>query len=378
MPSAAFLRALRNLEKAIIAATGDASLARLVCQDIKQGRKTPSHVFRQAARKAARDRSTGARQQLRRLSQAASTQATRRQLRQLALSGAEETRQEVQTPLERTLPLIQRGIVGWAPDPINNNRATLVMRGNGRKVVDERGQPIVNPTRRFAYTYPKTVDIAAFTAHAVGAEGDIPWFYVDSARSVTVGRGHLVPNEAEARRLANNYAFIFEGSPARADAAAVMRAYKSVALTFDNSERSPDLLRPGFAGAYRGVSNVRLADHSLRALFGADVQQKIREIEARAEFSDYRTYPPEAKLAILDIAFKSGARGLAVGFPIFTAAVRFRDWQTAAQESRRGQVGVDRNTTVRRWLMRASLTEPFFLPAPSNRTKPVTLKELLR
>jgi hypothetical protein len=261
---------------------------------VKNGRKSPDAVFKGLERSAAR---------------AAGSARTGKQLRQFAQAATEDARRQVQTPRDRALPLIQRGIVGWAPDPNNNNRATLVMRGTGRKVVDERGRDIVNPAKRFAYTYPKVVDVLAFASHARTAEGDIPWFYLDSESHVTIGRGHLVRGEAEARRLGRNYAFFFGTSPARANVAAVVDAYRRVRFTTDASGRSGLGERRNQnerARAFRDLTTVRLADHAIRALFAADVRQKIREIEARAEFRDYRTYPPEAKLALLDVAFNVG------------------------------------------------------------------------
>ena len=63
-------------------------------------------------------------------------------------------------------------------------------------------------------------------------------------------------------------------------------------------------------------------------------------------FPEFDTYPETAKMGLLDMAYTTGVEGIKNKFPNLTLAVRYRDWNFAADQSNRLQISSQRNQTV--------------------------------
>ncbi len=87
----------------------------------------------------------------------------------------------------------------------------------------------------------------------------------------------------------------------------------------------------------------------------------IRIIRSSDNFPEFDTYPVAAKMGLLDMVYTSGAKGIREDFPVFTSAVRRRNWKLAAQESHRLQPSAKRNQTVWDWFLQAARQEHFFI-----------------
>ncbi len=70
----------------------------------------------------------------------------------------------------------------------------------------------------------------------------------------------------------------------------------------------------------------------------------------------------------MDMVYNAGIGKVTRGFPHFSAAVRIRDWRTAASQSDRPEVADKRNRLVRDWFLEALKEEPAFV-RPRRRIK---------
>ena len=109
-----------------------------------------------------------------------------------------------------------------------------------------------------------------------------------------------------------------------------------------------------------------------------DIKTKIKRIRRRNEFRAFDTYPFEAKLAVLDMAYQLGARGAAIHPRAdrkehkFRDAVNARNWKRAAELSHRTQAQEDRNVPTRKWLLKAAEKEPCWVEGKDHtQLKPV-------
>ncbi len=70
----------------------------------------------------------------------------------------------------------------------------------------------------------------------------------------------------------------------------------------------------------------------------------------------------------MDMVYNMGIGKVTRGFPLFSAAVRIRDWKKAAVESDRHEVADERNRLVRDWFLEALKEEAAFV-RPRRRIK---------
>lgn len=253
--------------------------------------------------------------------------------------------------------LIKRKLADWVNDPVRN-RAVLVQKGTGCAIQVTPSKPISRLRKR---TYPITppVDQASFLRHAQTSEGVVRHMYLDTKGNVTVGKGHMIPNAPAARAFSFRYKDSHENAGQPAGAAAIERDYhrvKNSGLTNHNPS------------AFRPLTDLDLSVSDIDRLYEDDVKSTLAQLKAKGAFPDFNTYPPTAKLGLLDMAFNAGVGGLLTIFKNFTPAVRRRDWKLAAAESNRSDVSGERNSTVRQWFIQAARSQPFFLSASCKKT----------
>ncbi len=185
---------------------------------------------------------------------------------------------------------------------------------------------------------------------------------------MTIGIGHLVVDEAEARRLAQTHTFEIE-IQGKIKSLANKTKQEIEALVVDGFRvvaRNTTGVTPGVAKDFPPLTTIRLVQQSIIDLFDADVYRILHELTARKEFRDYATFPPEAKLALLDVAFTSGVAKILMpsadrGLPKMTAAICPRDWWNAGEKVMDSDLQDTLKDQIRAWYQAAARREPFYL-----------------
>lgn len=148
------------------------------------------------------------------------------------------------------------------------------------------------------------------------SEGRASWIYLDRVGIKTTAVGHALETVQECCLLP----WKIDGRPATkaeisADYAAISRAPKGRRADF-----------------YKPYTRIRLDDaditkdrNNLVTAFVAAIKQNI---------PDFECFPEPVKRACADIAYNAGVGGL-MGFKNMLAAIRRKDWKTAAKESAR-------------------------------------------
>jgi GH24 family phage-related lysozyme (muramidase) len=173
-------------------------------------------------------------------------------------------------------------------------------------------------------------------------EGAVEHFYLDTTGNVTIGLGFLVANLEAALALP----LVDRQSGAAASREAVERSFRAVAA-------APMGQR---AAAYAALCSVKLPAQAQEQLLGHKLEEF--RVGLTRHFENFSQLPAPVTHALLDMAFNLGLNGLLQKFPKFCAAIRSGDFAAAARESRRPQVGEQRNQRVREWLERAAGQKP--------------------
>lgn len=176
-------------------------------------------------------------------------------------------------------------------------------------------------------------------------EGYTNWMYLDVKGLVTIGVGNLIDPVAQALRLP----FVrHDGTPAsRGDIAAEWCAVKD--------DRS--LARKG-ARAARAVTALRLPEAAVRTL----VAERLAANEAhlsRSYFPDFGTWPADAQLATLSMAWALGS-GFPRSWPLLRGALARRDFASAADNClirETGNPGVRPRNEANQMLFRSAAQE---------------------
>ena len=177
----------------------------------------------------------------------------------------------------------------------------------------------------------KTKELAARTRKLIRAgEGAIPHMYLDTVGKVTIGVGNMLRNAKAATQLP----FIVKESGAAASTAEIIAEYERVAE-----------LKPGLAArSYKKHTRLVLTNDAIDALL--DKRLARFKSRLRKDFEGFDSFPVEAQLGLIDMAFNLGNHGLISKFPTFTRAARTRDWKLCAKECKRKQVQKARNREV--------------------------------
>jgi hypothetical protein len=163
-----------------------------------------------------------------------------------------------------------------------------------------------------------------------GWEGRANWMYLDSRGNVTIGVGQLIASAQDA------IPFHFRRPNADfATNAEIEQEYNLVKTMF-----------PGHvAAAYRRSNSLLLPDTDI------DLILKRTLIECAADlshqFADFVDFPDAVKLALLDMRFNLGERGLETDFPRFCIAVESQQWDAAGALCQRRGPNAARNAWTR-------------------------------
>lgn len=172
---------------------------------------------------------------------------------------------------------------------------------------------------------------ARFLKELIDQEGSVPHMYLDTRGNVTVGVGLLLATSREAEAL---------GFVERSSGRAASRS--EIQLDWQRVRGEP---AGRLAPDYAQVTRLELPGLDIRR----ELSRRVDQFQSglRRSFENFDSYPEDVRLALLDMVFNLGIRGLTTKFPKFCGAIRRGDWPAAGAESARRGVAGRRNEFVR-------------------------------
>jgi hypothetical protein len=170
-----------------------------------------------------------------------------------------------------------------------------------------------------------------------GGEGCIDHMYLDTVAKVTVGVGNMLPNVAAAQALP----FLLRDSGSSASPSEIAQDFENI------TEQEPAKV----ASRYKQYTQLYLPEGAIDDLLDRRIEGFERRL--RDDFPDYDGYPESVRLALMDMVFNLGNRGLITKFPSLTRAVRDNDWAECAAQCRRRGIADSRNEEVRNLFLMA-------------------------
>jgi len=146
-------------------------------------------------------------------------------------------------------------------------------------------------------------------------EGTVPNMYLDRKGLVTIGIGFLIDP------LPSNLPLIRKADNKVASRAEIEIEYKTV--------RAAKKLK-GYSGRFGAITTLKLTSESMKAIFDRKVDSFERQI--LHEFPDYGSWPEDAQIGLLSMVYALGIGGVVKKFKEFTAALKRKDFQTAAEQ----------------------------------------------
>jgi hypothetical protein len=166
---------------------------------------------------------------------------------------------------------------------------------------------------------------AYFPRFTAPLEGDVRFMYLDVLGKVTTGKGNLIDSVQAAQRLRGQ----FKGSPGTvASPAQVEAEWKMVKSRSD--------LKSQGGRAYAAITGLEISQETLATLVNDTLTQFEKFL--KGYFSDYESWPADAQLGLLSMAWAMGP-GFVPRWPKFTAACLQQDFVTAARECRMRETG---------------------------------------
>jgi len=165
-------------------------------------------------------------------------------------------------------------------------------------------------------------------------EGRLHFMYLDVKGFVRTGVGNLIdathgaltaPKPAErtaSLEMATQLAWLTAH-----DAAATP---DEVAAEWDLVKSRMDLARLGVS-AFKSITSLHITDEEVDRFVFAKLEEIERRLKGRAEFADFDSWPADAQLALLSMAW---VMGQAFKLPKLQAFVATADWDSAATECR--------------------------------------------
>jgi hypothetical protein len=189
---------------------------------------------------------------------------------------------------------------------------------------------------------------AAFVPLSKRLEGYTSWMYLDQLGKVTTGMGDLIDSPGAA-----------QGLPWKHGQGGSLASPDEVAIAWNALKARQDLAPLGGGNvAFQNLSDLRLDDSAISDL----VNGKLFQFEAqlRSQYPSYDSWPADAQMALLFMAWAMGP-AIAAKFPKFSAALNqvTPDFRAAGAESHMTGVGIDeRNAEIRQmWENAAQVVE---------------------
>lgn len=193
---------------------------------------------------------------------------------------------------------------------------------------------------------------AAAYAYQKRFEGEIAHFYLDILGLVTIAIGVLVDRKGDPNAVS-----LASGLPLRrADGS--LATWPEIAADWRRVKDATRLAQGG-AKAASYVAQLRLDADGLREVFDRKLDAFLPILERT--FPDLSTWPAEAQLALLGVAWGAGPSAFLPTFPRLTASLRVRDFATAAAEcsldAKNNPGVIPRNAANRALLLNAGVVE---------------------
>lgn len=204
---------------------------------------------------------------------------------------------------------------------------------------------------RAAFLAPGVLE--AFEALSPRFEGVVPWMYLDIKGYVTVAIGLLIDPVEMA--LALPWVRASDNAPA---------SQAEIRAEWSRIKAAKHLATAG-AGEAKKLCALRLTAEGVRLATLAALERMLRSLVL--DFADWEEWPGDAQLAVLLLVWAVGT-DLVRRWPRLTAALRARDWATAAVESKIREEGnpgvVPRNKEIKR-LFEGLASRATTVPAPA-------------
>ncbi len=166
----------------------------------------------------------------------------------------------------------------------------------------------------------------AFTAFSTPLEGKVNFMYLDIKGLVTVGIGNLIDPVDKALNLP--FVHKSDGSAATQD---------EISNEWNTLKSQPDLAQKGYK-ACEAITNLMLTDDSIAQLVTTKLNLNATTLKSTSEFSDMDSWPADAQLGLLSMAWAMGP-GFGPSWPNFRTACAAHDWATAAANCRMNETG---------------------------------------
>jgi GH24 family phage-related lysozyme (muramidase) len=163
-------------------------------------------------------------------------------------------------------------------------------------------------------------------------EGSIPYMYLDILGLVTVGVGNLIDPVV----LATALPFRFKNKPGVA-APGTLASKDQINAEWQKLKSNTSLAKKGHL-ACAPVTDLELNDEAVNDLIAQRLAGNESFLKRQQSFKDFDTWPADAQMALLSMAWAMGPGGFS-RFPHFSAACQRRDFKTAAAESKLNEAG---------------------------------------
>lgn len=172
--------------------------------------------------------------------------------------------------------------------------------------------------------YPSVA--AQFRAFNERFEGCISHMYLDVKGLVTIGVGNLIdPVEAA---MVLPFRFKIGGAPA---------SQEQIAAEWRKLKNDAALAQKG-CRACAAITELELGQDAIGRLVAQRLARNEEILKRQPPFHEFDTWPADAQMGLLSMAWAMGAGGFA-GFPRFSGACRSRNFRAAAVESKLREAG---------------------------------------
>jgi hypothetical protein len=173
---------------------------------------------------------------------------------------------------------------------------------------------------------------SGFPAFSAKFEGRIAFMYLDVLGLVTVGVGNLVDPVLAAQALP----FRFKNQPGIATPGAAATS-DQIAAEWQTLKNDPSLKTRGYK-ACEAITQLELSDDAIDSLISDRLTKNESFLKRQAWFQDFDTWPADAQLGLLSMAWAMGPAGPG-NFPSFRAACQRLDFNTAAAQCKMNEAG---------------------------------------
>ncbi|HUQ90277.1 MAG TPA: hypothetical protein VM120_01270 [Bryobacteraceae bacterium] len=156
-------------------------------------------------------------------------------------------------------------------------------------------------------------------------EGVVPFMYQDILGFITVGVGNLIDPLSEAERLP----FRFKSKPG-IDNPGQLASRPEIIAEWNRIKGDASLAKKGHK-ACEPITDLELDDAAINDLISERLDDNEAILKKQAAFQDFDSWPADAQLGLLSMAWAMGANALHA-FRRFSAGCRRLDFKVAARE----------------------------------------------